>query len=953
MNKKELVRRRMILKRILISLFVVFLFATLALGGSTGKITGVVKDKKSGEPLIGANIRLEGTSLGGTTDFDGKYFIINVPPNDYILNVSMVGYTSAKITEVRIRGDLTTTLDIELSETVLQIGQEVVIIAERPLVQRDLTAKTAIVSGKDIAALPVTEVGAIVSMQAGFVAGSLRGGRSGEVAYWIDGIPVTDAYDGGQIVEVNKSLVQELQVISGAFNAEYGQAMSGIVNISAKEGGAKYTGGIGVYGGDYLPADDGLFLGMKFKPNNIRNIEANLSGPLLSNDLTFFTNVRYIYFNGDLNGYRRFNPWNEPVRNIKRDIISLTSLEGKGDSNIVPMNWSERYYAQGKLTYHLTSTIKASVDYIFDDRKEKAFDRAYFYNPDGKGNNYNLSHTIIFQFNHSLSASTFYTIGGSYFKKDFRYYLYDLNYDTATTSSGELVQVEVVDPFGPHDVYSSLSNQLSPYDFLTGGTDLNKSHRTTETGLVKFDLTSQIDGMNMIKAGIEFRHHSITNESITLTDAGDQTGVQYPYMRTQIPSITQSGHDFYNHKPKEFSLYAQDKMEYKNVIINFGLRFDYFDPDGFVLNDSHPDANDPLHYMYTVDDPSIDSPIRSEHRVKGNGDAITTEERMTYWYKKAKVKYAVSPRIGVSFPITDRGIVHFSYGHFFQVPRFERLYENPRFKISKLNSSNMGIIGNADLEPEQTITAEVGVQQQLSEDVAFDVTAYMRDIRGLTGSQGDAIPVFPSGLYYKYTNSDFGIVKGIVLTLDKRFSSGITARIDYTYQDATGTASDPQQARNAKSGGALPDVQMVPLNWDQRHTLNVSLNYSAGAWGLSSIIQYGSGTPYTPSLENSGEVSTMVTNSQIKPSTFNADLRAFYEIPIKPMKLVIFTRIFNVFDTRNQTNVYPSTGRSDYSLDALQAEKTKMYVNNVEQWFKDATRYSEPRRIEFGMNLEF
>jgi outer membrane receptor for ferrienterochelin and colicin len=926
--------------RIAHSLWIILVLSSLALGGSTGKITGVVKDKKIGEPIFGATVRLEGTTLGSTTDVEGKYFMINVPPNDYNVIVTMIGYTPSKTTGVRVRGDLTTTIDVEISETVLDVGQEVVVVAERPLVQKDLTAKTAIVSGNDISAMPVTEVGAVVNMQAGFVAGSLRGGRSGEVAYWIDGVPVTDAYDGGQIVEVNKSLVQELQVISGAFNAEYGQAMSGIVNISAKEGGQKFTGGLGLYGGDYLPSDKSIFQGNSFKANHIRNIEGNVSGPLLSNDLTFFTNARYIYFNSYLNGYRRFTPWN--IGGVTTDgKLTSTSL---GDSAVVPMNWSERYYAQGKLTWHISSTMKLSADYIYDDNKSKAFDRAYFYNPDGKGNNYNLSNTLIFQFNHSLGASTFYTIGGSYFSKDFKYYLYDLQYDAQG--------VEIVDPNGPHYVSELLSTTPS-YSFLTGGTDLNRSHRSTKTALLKFDVTSQIDGMNMVKVGAEFRSHNIQNESMTLKQAGSQTGFIYPFIRTEIPDITISGHDIYEHHPKEYAAYFQDKMEFKNIIVNIGLRFDYFDPDGNTLNDLHPDVNDPLHYMYTVDDPSIDSPIRAEHRLKSDGNPVTLAERMAYWYKPASAKYALSPRIGVSFPVTDRGIIHFSYGHFFQIPRLEWLYENPRFKLSQATSDNMGTVGNADLEPEQTVSAELGVQQQLTEDIAFDLTAYMRDIRGLTGTQGDNIHVFGGGAYYKYTNSDFGTVKGIVLTIDKRFSSGITARVDYTYQVATGTASDPSQARNAKSGGALPDIQMVPLNWDQRHTLNVSLNYSASAWGVSSILQYGSGSPYTPALQYSGAVSTMVTNSQTKPSTFNCDVRAYYEIPFQSVKLVLFSRIFNLFDTQNQTNVYTSTGRSDYSLDAKYAYATQMYVNTVDQWFNDPTRYSEPRRFEFGMNLEF
>jgi outer membrane receptor protein involved in Fe transport len=260
-------------------------------------------------------------------------------------------------------------------------------------------------------------------------------------------------------------------------------------------------------------------------------------------------------------------------------------------------------------------------------------------------------------------------------------------------------------------------------------------------------------------------------------------------------------------------------------------------------------------------------------------------------------------------------------------------------------------MGNPDLKPEQTVSAELGVQQQLTEDIAFDATAYMRDIRGLT--QTSVFDVNGGGQYAQYSNKDFGIVKGIVLTIDKKFSSGITARVDYTYQVAKGTASDPQQAKNALLGGALPDIEMVPLDWDQRHTLNVSLNYSANSWGMSSVLQYGSGAPYTPALQDPSTGTTMVTNSQIKPSSINCDLRAYYEVNLSTVKLVFFTRIFNLFDTRNQNGVYPSTGRADYDwINEMQARSVKLYVNTVDQWFRDATKYSEPRRIEFGMNLE-
>ena len=957
-NAKEIHVKRLGLLLALLCMSII-----LASAGTTGKISGIVKDKKTGEPLIGANVKIEGTSFGAATDIDGKYFIINIQPGEYALQVSMVGYAPAKVTGVRVQTDLTTTIDVELSETVLQLNQEVVVVAERPLVQRDLTAKTAIVSGKDIAAMPVTEVGAVLNLQAGFVGGSLRGGRSGEVAYWIDGIPVTDAYNGSQVVEVNKSLVQELQLISGAFNAEYGQAMSGIVNIATKEGSRDFTGGVGLYGGDYLPGsitlspfgykrETTLYPGLSFKPTNIRNVEGNVSGPVLGDVLTFFANARYIYFNGDLEGLDRFNPNNVAFTDSLKRYHLYRDSTGRGDSAVVPMNWSKRLYLQGKVALHITPLMKLTLNYIFDDNTGKAYNRAFFYDPNGIGNNYTRSNTAILQLSQTLNNSSFFTIGASIFDKNTKYYLYDLSYRDSVDASGKYVGAyEVWNSGGSHYVHPKLLQSDDSYSFLTGGTDMGRYDRTTTTGVLKLDFTSQMTSTSLMKAGVEFRRHKLEVDSYTLQPIPEKSDINLatddPYVRTYIPDISSNNHDRFTRNPSEFSAYIQDKLEFKDIIVNIGIRYDYFQPDGSVLSDPS--------------DPSIYNPIKNEnvfHDLNHNGlrdvgePDVTLAEKLTYWYKPATAKSAVSPRLGVSFPVTDRGIVHFSYGHFFQTPRFEQLYLNPFFKIG-LGTGNQGVVGNADLKPEQTISGEIGLQQQVSDDISLDVTAFLRDIRNLTGTHGDQIQVFGgSATYSQYSNSDFGFVKGIILTIDKRTSNGLGATLNYTYQVAKGSASDPQEARNALAGGVLPEVQLTPLAWDQRHTLNVSLTYSRESWGVSSIAQYGSGFPFTP--RSTVDISSILTNSQLKPTTFNVDLRAFYQMHISSSTLVFFLRIFNLFDTRNVNGVFNDTGLADFTTDksAALATNPHQYVNSINQWFTIPTNYSEPRRLEFGVNVE-
>jgi len=151
----------------------------------------------------------------------------------------MIGYKAMRYENVRVSIDLTTSIDFQLRTEILDLGEELTVVAERPMVTRDLTATTAVIGAEQLSALPVTEVNEAIELQAGLIKDSgggfhIRGGRSGEVSFWIDGMPVTDVYDGGTVVDVNTSMVQELQVVSGAFNAEYGQAMSGIVNIATK-----------------------------------------------------------------------------------------------------------------------------------------------------------------------------------------------------------------------------------------------------------------------------------------------------------------------------------------------------------------------------------------------------------------------------------------------------------------------------------------------------------------------------------------------------------------------------------------------------------------------------------------------------------------------------------------------------------------------------------------------
>lgn len=992
--------------------FLVFAVSCSALfAGTTGKIMGRVIDAGSNEPLIGANVLVEGTSMGAATDLDGKFIILNVPPGGYTLRVTMMGFKSVRMQNVVVSVDLTTEANFNLQPTVLESGEAVTVVAERPMVVKDLTASTAVVGADEMAALPVTEVTEAIELQAGLVrdAGGglhVRGGRSGEISYWIDGIPVTDVYDGGTVVEVNKEMVQELQVVSGAFNAEYGQAMSGIVNITTKEGTNDFGGSLTGYLGDYVSGHNDIFMNIdNFNPTSIYNFEASLHGALLKDKLFFYSNARSYYSDGWLYGQRIYNPsavtleFNnlttdiiqeympeylknsylaDPVNDLRNlryvlgsnariDSILARSYmpvadadsfgvyyqklreahqDGKGDGAYRPMNWNRKIYAQGKLIYRLTPSLKLSYNYIFDGVDYSDYWHDYKLNPDGNLKKFREGQTHIFQWTHAVNTKTFYKLGVSYFSKDYKEYVYE-------------------DPYDSRYVHPDLAVQEA-FSFKTGGTANTRKHRRTETVLTKFDIESQISSTHLLKTGFEYRKHDVSLEDIELQAIESQTNIdeifESPYIQTRVMADSTLHTDYYLHRPIELSAYLQDKMEFKNMIVNLGIRFDYFDPDGVTLTDeSDPSIYNPIkvanrYYDYGSDGipNTYDADGTEGNGLHDEGEAyISLSDRESYWYQNASSKWSLSPRLGVSFPITERGVIHFSYGHFFQIPRFERLYQNPDFELGS-GTGNVGVIGNADLSPEQTVSGEIGVQQQVSNDVSVSVTGYFRDVRDLAGTNSEEILLYgESARYSKIVNGDFGFIRGIIIAINKRFADGWGASFDYTLQVAKGSNSDPEQARNAISGGSQPEIQLTSLDWDQKHTVNSSLSYGGTNWGTSVIVQWGSGLPYTP--RRSEDISSLLTNSQLKPSAYNVDLRMYRDFDVGPGKLSLFFRVLNLFDTLNEVNVYNDTGRAGFTSDeqtALNSNPTQS-INTVAEYYTNPTFYAEPRRIEAGFSYTF
>jgi outer membrane receptor protein involved in Fe transport len=476
------------------------------------------------------------------------------------------------------------------------------------------------------------------------------------------------------------------------------------------------------------------------------------------------------------------------------------------------------------------------------------------------------------------------------------------------------------------------------YTLDIGGTKMEHFRRFTNTYTLQSNLSWQYNPIHFLKAGCKFDFHTLFYNSFNPINNDLYGEITDPYtpapfnFTPYIPPISSINHDYYLYHPFEVALYLQDKIELKSLIVNLGLRFDYFDPSGKILSDPK--------------DPNIYNPLFPDHA----DDPLS--ERWTYWYEKPSIKTQLSPRVGIAYPISNTGVLHYAYGHFFQRPRFEYLYTNPEFELEYGTGLNT-VMGNADLRVEKTVTYEFGLQQGLTEDLSLDINMFYRDIRDLV-STDTIIATYEAGtMYTQYTNRDFGTVRGITLSLDKRYSQNFSASLDYTYQIAMGNASDPQDAYNASKGDIEPLKQMVPLDWDRRHTLNLNANYMVpGDYGVSFIGTLGSGLPYTTEED---QIQMTIENDGRKPMYYNMDMSAFKDIRIDKSgrrKLTLNLTIKNLFDTLNENNVYRDTGRATYTeLPNVVLEIPE--INTFDEFFTRPDYYSRPREVRFGVVFQF
>ncbi|MDQ7052683.1 MAG: TonB-dependent receptor [candidate division KSB1 bacterium] len=926
-------------KKVLILFSFLVFVVTGAFAGTTGKISGTVVDKETGEPLPGVNIVIEGTTMGAATDNNGAYYILNVPPGTYSVVASMIGYQKEKVTGVRVSADLTTEVNFRLSSTVVELGEAVTVVAERPLIQKDMTASQSLVGAEEIDNTAVNSFESVMIAMPGFVVAGgseggtvsvaegggihVRGGRGGQLGFMIDGFYVEDALYGGIGSDVTRDGIQELSVITGTFNAEYGEALSGVVNIVTKEGGSKLEGKLRF-------ATDELMIGKlgDIKENNWRTtrMEASIGGPVpgTNNKVRFFFSGDRNYTNTYLNITKHVVRQDVEHFTIPDSIVDIFVDENNFVQTPTPDNiaslrkqkqvagaehyhnnntFNRRWRGTGKITITPNANMKLILGFTGTRQEYKNYSQAFKPNPDRAGWTKADNLMTNFTWNHTLSPSTFYTLRGAVFTIWNRFGRFKPH--------DQIVQPLRSGPFSnfPFAAFGGQSNYefLGAYPDPTGATvvingdtlrapayseENDDQNYRSQTITFNFDVTSQISRYHQIKTGFEFKQLDLRNHIINGIKTSNDTTL-------------------YRFKPIQLAAYIQDKIEFKDMVINIGLRWDYLDPKS--------------PYVATTNDLT-----RQSGRVE-----------------QAKKKIHLSPRLGFGYPITDRAVLHFAYGMFTQNPDYNFFYrgiyrDSPLYPFPDI--AEHFIVGNANLKPERTTAYEIGTELLLSDDIAMDVTLFYKDIYDYVSTK--YFPFAQPQDYFTFVNEDYANARGIEISIEKRFSNYFSARINYTYSRAEGNSQSEfthfNEYINASVLQEVPPKKTITLAWDQPHTLNFIIDVrKPNDWGLNIYGRFGSGLPYTPT-DGRGRL-TDERNSARLPWNGTIDVRLNKDFNFMGLRERIFVDITNLFNKRNVFSVFSSTGSPTFDLIPGRSEE----FMDRPHWF------GPPRHIEAGIQIVF
>lgn len=930
---------------------IVALWASPLHAQGSGTIKGKIFDKKTNLPLQFANVQIVGTSKGTMTLDSGEFEIKDAPIGRHTVKAMIMGYKTLEVPAV-VNANQTTEISFALEETIVTEVQEIIVTGERKMVDVTSSDVRSSVTEEQVKDMPVDGAVDAIALKTGIVKTGdelhARGGRSGEIQMQIDGVPVDDPL-GGSAMNVGLLGVSGSEFIAGGMDAEYGNAQSGVINITTKEGG-------NVFGGEFRYMTDDF--GRQDKTyTNYDRVSLGFGGPTPWRTLRYYVSGEATFADGENTSIepRTEHSWLDGFVTASERMTDSWNLQSKLSWNQAPVkmtgeviyqrasaerylnNWNIQGYVQ-KVYYfqRLVPTGTGTDVFSFGsvwrnlyegDWLKKVNDPNQQPNPrpiiveqlrpviDENGNptgakelkTYTNFRAVDIQGVTILWDEAIYDTGGNFshykswllfegfqfpyshfsnFQQDSSYVFFNSATRTPEVDD-ENIQFKLTfnhnikeDLLYAIDASVLTFNRLStvdgktPAQFSTAGQPIEFPDSTTRLGitganwytdsdfpyfvtaydyprfeerhsvqyLLKGDLTSEQFRGHRIRSGIQFIYNDLDQDTrffpAQVRDPGGPTEQQGLNVNV-----------FRNFNP-EAAIYVQDKWAYEGMVVNAGLRWEFFSTGN----------ND----VVLIHNAEVEQEV---------------ERYKTNW----------SPRLGFAFPITERDKFFFHYGRFTQWPSRTFLF------ATQDPIGSAGTLGNPNLGPELTVSYQAGITHQFTEDVAANFVVFNKDIYGLISST--RVTDDSTGIQaFRYVNKTYASSRGLEISVEKRLTRRFGFEAYYTYSFADGVASDADFGRSAEGLTHLPTEER-PLDWDQRQTFNVTLRLQdRNNWGATAIYQYGSGLPWTPVDRFARLADPKVENAARFDNTHRLSVQGRKKFDIYGRELTLFFEGRNLFD---------------------------------------------------------
>jgi hypothetical protein len=868
--------------------------------GTNGNIRGKITDIQTNEGLPLVNVLIVGSGRGGVTNDKGEYFITGVQAGVYTVRASLLGYQVFEAKKVSIDADETSVLDFKLASTLIE-KEGITIEGARPLVDVKKTAGEQTYTKEKIDQLPnVKGVEDVLGLQAGVVKFGqtlfLRGGRANETQILIDGVVVnaiggqsnvsggqstneqlaslysgSATSGGGGALSVSANAIQSVSVSSSGLDAEFGNAQSGVVNITTKSGGETYNAGL-QYRSDALTNNS----------FNERYYAANVGGPepitsellpalglQIPGKASFFISSTFNQMDGPY-GFTENAFYNPLKRKLKVGGIGFTYDDSQDN----------QYSFNMKLSYAIGDNDQFSYSYRANTTSTHPLIGWLSYRDryDSARSTVQLKTGSVLQWTHILGTNS----------------LIKAYVSRQGTDNTDNVAGLTPDKYPPPVPVTSDPNSNGFRDL---GQDQWWGHGNEVIWNAKVDYNSKVHDLHFLKTGLDYYYEHVQSTGIVKPTDPDREPDSTSYGLGEYPSYG-TQRRIGNNLPSRGALYIQDNIEMPSLTIKLGLRYDWF-----YLGKQVSDARyvDTYEYYMNFGRPE-NSPYQYADWVDYNADHTSFTPRS---FLKQFASGYFSPRLAIGYPISERTVFYFNYGHFLQWPERYQLFAEPY----RTTANEPIQVGNPSLKPQKTIQYEAGFDQLIFDDLSLGIRGYYKDI-------SDYVASLP-GTYSKWVNLDYASSRGFEVIITKSATGHYSGSIAYTFQLAKGRSSDPNSTVYQPELRGLP--RETRLDYDQQHTLNLFLRYSVPAneeydvlglninnWGASVTWNYGSGFPYTPYNFSKGLQDFYLVNTGDGPYTSEVNISIYKGFSFFDNLNVIFS--MDVLNLLNYKNVSISGG---------------------------------------------